>query len=59
MKNDTIKKARLAKGLTQQQVADRIGIARGTYNRIENGTPTSFKTMQKICRILNIEFTIK
>ena len=34
---DQIRTARLAAGLTQEQVALRIGMDRATYNRIEQG----------------------
>lgn len=34
---DHIRTARLAAGLTQEQVALRIGMDRATYNRIEQG----------------------
>lgn len=34
---DHIRTAREAAGLTQQQVAERIGMDRATYNRIEMG----------------------
>lgn len=34
---DNIRTARLAAGLTQEQVALRIGMDRATYNRIEMG----------------------
>ncbi|MFE7754343.1 helix-turn-helix domain-containing protein [Streptomyces sp. NPDC057429] len=34
---DQIRTARESAGLTQQQVAERIGMDRATYNRIEQG----------------------
>ncbi|MTI61981.1 MAG: helix-turn-helix transcriptional regulator [Firmicutes bacterium] len=42
--------------LTQQEVADKVGIHRATYTNIENGKANpSFKTMQKIKKALNTE----
>ena len=35
---DNIEKLRIAKGLTQKNVADILGITRATYNKVENGT---------------------
>ena len=32
-----LKEARLAKGYTQQEVADQIGVAKSTYSGYENG----------------------
>jgi len=34
---ENIEKIRIAKGLTQQHVADILGITRATYNKVENG----------------------
>jgi len=34
---ELIKERRLARGLTQQEAADRAGISRGEWNQIENG----------------------
>ena len=35
---ENIEKIRVAKGLTQQNIADVLGMSRATYNKIENGT---------------------
>jgi len=42
-------------GLSQDQIADRIGISRVLYNEYENGkSPISKKSVEKIKRTLNI-----
>ena len=40
-----IRGERLRLGLTQQQLADRIGIARGSYRQIEAGTDLHLSTL--------------
>lgn len=37
MARESLRKARLAKGMTQQQVADALGISWRNYQRIESG----------------------
>ena len=36
-KNDAMKQARSAAGLSQQELADRLGVSRQTINAIEKG----------------------
>lgn len=52
-KNEAMKQARLEKGLSQQELADRLGISRQTVNAIERGdyNPT-IKLCVGICRQL-------
>ena len=52
-KNEAMKQARLEKGLSQQELADRLGISRQTVNAIERGdyNPT-IKLCVGICRAL-------
>lgn len=38
MKNLKMKEARTALGLSQQEVADKVGVSRQTINAIEKGT---------------------
>lgn len=51
-----LKKLRKKRNLTQQEVADMVGIHRTTYTNIENGkADPSFKVMQKIKKALKSE----
>lgn len=52
---NTLKSARLEKGWTQQQVADKLGITKGTYSNIERKQRNpSLKTALKIQKILHV-----
>lgn len=51
MKNN-IKVLRVLRGITQQQLADAIGIRRETLIRIEKGDNFSFETAIKITEVL-------
>lgn len=45
---------RKKRGLTQQQIADEIGVKRNTYSDWENGkTEPNFQTLLKLTSILN------
>jgi putative transcriptional regulator len=52
-KNFTMKQARAEKGLSQQELADKLGVSRQTINAIEKGdyNPT-IKLCIGICRVL-------
>ena len=54
MKNLKLKSARAAKDLSQQQLADLVGVSRQTINAIEKGdyNPTS-RLCLSICRALD------
>ena len=54
-KNDAMKKARSEKGLSQQGLADALGVSRQTINAIEKGdyNPT-IKLCIGICRVLGM-----
>lgn len=54
MKNLRLKSARAALDLSQQQLADAVGVSRQTINAIEKGdyNPT-IKLCQAICRVLD------
>ena len=54
MKNLNLKSARAAKGLSQQQLADRVGVSRQTINAIEKGdyNPT-IQLCISICKALD------
>ena len=53
MKNLRLKSARAAKDLSQQQLADAVGVSRQTINSIEKGeyNPT-IRLCLSICRVL-------
>ncbi len=51
---DSFYKLRKAKGLSQQQFADKIGISRVTLSSIERGTEPSFDTVNKTCEAFDI-----
>lgn len=52
---ENFKKARTAAGLTQQQVADALGLDRSAIAHYETGDSTpNFKNLPKICELLNI-----
>ena len=54
-KNNAMREARLTAGLSQQELADRIGVSRQTINAIEKGdyNPT-IKLCIGICRVLGL-----
>ena len=54
MKNLRLKAARAAKDLSQQQLADAVGVSRQTINAIEKGdySPT-IRLCVAICRVLD------
>ena len=54
-KNSALKEARLQAGLSQQELADRVGVSRQTVNAIEKGdyNPT-IRLCIKICQTLGL-----
>ena len=54
MKNTALVKARHKAGFTQKQVADHVGIAEVSYQRIEYGQQPSLRTAIRIADLLNI-----
>ena len=54
-KNETMKKARQEKGLSQQALADELGVSRQTINAIEKGdyNPT-IRLCIGICKVLGL-----
>ena len=57
--SSVMKERRLARGLTQEQVAKIAGVDRTTITKIENGTlRPSVKTAQKIAQVLDFDWTI-
>lgn len=57
MKDLTIREARESMGITQQDMADKLGISRQAYTYIENN-PEGIKVSRarEICRILGAEY---
>lgn len=52
---ENFKNARIKAGLTQQQIADTLGLDRTAIAQYERGTSTpNFKNLPKICKILGI-----
>ena len=48
MKRERLKKARKEAGMTQQQMADRLGLMLGHYQKIEYGnTPREFRKLSR------------
>lgn len=52
-----VKQARLAAGLSQEQLAREIGVSVFTVSRLERGTTKSIKvaTLYKLCKALNVQ----
>lgn len=54
---DHIRKIRLKKGISQQFIADSIGISQSKFNRIENGkSDILLNDLLQICQILRINY---
>jgi len=53
--NDKLKELRQIHGLTQQEVADRIGIRRQTVWRAERGLSISFNLLNAFARVYGIK----
>ncbi len=52
---ENFKRARKNAGLTQQQVADALGLERSAVAHYEKGDSTpAFKNIPKICELLNV-----
>ena len=52
MKNLKLKSARAALDLSQQDLAERVGVSRQTINAIEKGDYNPIKLCRDICRVL-------
>lgn len=61
MIGEKVKEARLKKGLTQLQLAQKLGIDQGRLSLIENGKVGNLKmsTIQKICKTLKIRICLE
>ncbi len=57
MGSTNFKKARKNLGLTQEDVAAKIGITTNSYARIERGdAKPSYDTLKEICKVLKLPF---
>ncbi len=55
---DVLKRVREQKGLTQGELADKVGVCRVTITRIETGARNpSMPLLQKIANALKVELT--
>jgi transcriptional regulator with XRE-family HTH domain len=51
-----IRSARMAKGMSQRELSERLGIKRGAYSQYETGKNTmSLETWFKLARILDLD----
>lgn len=54
--NDTLRQLRKEKGLTQDQLGERIHVSRATIGKYESGeTEVDQNTFDAICNVLNVE----
>lgn len=52
---EKLRELRLAKGLTQQQLADKLGLVKGSISAYEQGTKyPSLEVLRNICRIFQV-----
>ena len=52
------KKARLDKGLTQSQLADKAGVYTNSYAKIERGEQNpSYSTIKKLTKVLDLDIS--
>jgi transcriptional regulator with XRE-family HTH domain len=49
-----LRRARLARNLTQRQVAEEAGVSEVTLNKIERGEPAKLVTVVRILRVLDL-----
>ncbi len=51
---ETIKKARLSKNLTQEQLGELLGVKRAQVSRIEKGQNLTLATISRVFKAMNI-----
>lgn len=54
----TMREKREAMKLTQEQLAEIVGVSRSTITKIENGSRPSVKTAQKIAQTLEFDWAL-
>lgn len=55
---EQIRNIRKEKGLTQKELAHRVGLSWQTISNVENNKYTSLKTLNKIAKVLDINIQI-
>lgn len=55
---EQIRNIRKEKGLTQKELARRVGLSWQTISNVENNKYTSLKTLNKIAKVLDINIQI-
>lgn len=58
MFSEILKERRKLLKYSQQEVADKVGIERSYYTKIENGLSPSVKVAQRIGEVLGVDWTI-
>ena len=53
---DCVKKLHAQKGISQREVAEKIGMDAGNYNRLLNRPSMSASTLWSICKALDVKF---
>ena len=53
-----IRNIRMEKGMTQQELADLVGLDRTTITKIENGATPSIDTAKRIAAVLGFNWTL-
>jgi DNA-binding Xre family transcriptional regulator len=53
---ECVKKAHAKKGISQREVAQKIGMDSGNYNRLLNRPSMSASTLWSICQALDVSF---
>lgn len=58
MNTELIKESRIKKGLTQIELANKIGLKDGSsISKIEKNGSTSTKSLQRLCEVLDLDFS--
>lgn len=52
---EALRRARKARGLSQEELSKQLGIGQGTLSRAETSTDIQFGTLQQIARALDLE----
>lgn len=56
---EAIKKARLSKNLTQEQLGELIGVRKAQVSKIENGKNLTMATVSKVFKAMNIKVKLE
>lgn len=55
-KSEVLKRLRNTKGLTHEQVAEKAGISRSTYTKVEGGRSPNVKNAKKLAKVLGFNW---